>query len=387
MRRSSMRTTGLTGNEIYCLEKMNIHPGDLVVGNSVFALGFVGSIGSGIKTFLGGEVTPVTDLVREGRTNSYRRLVEEAQKHGGSGLTGVSNDLIRHPGNIEFLSIGSAVHKDDDANGDFFTTSADGQALYCQLDAGFSPRQFVFGNVAYSIGFAGGIVANFRSMKRGEVKEYSDVLNTTRHLALSRIKDEARAAGANSVVGIKTTIQPFASVQEMVMLGTASNHDCYAAEYKEKPATSSLTNLEMWNLAELGYLPVELVFGVSVYSIGFVGGIMSALKNLVKGEINELTSMIYEARNHAINQLKTDAAACGADDIVGVRTYVNDMGSGLLEFMAMGTAVKKFPGVKTKSKALPIQAIAQIEDSFVKVNPLSIFLANQLDSPGSLANM
>ncbi|HMO24145.1 MAG TPA: hypothetical protein PKC98_24550 [Candidatus Melainabacteria bacterium] len=70
-----------------------------------------------------------------------------------------------------------------------------------------------------------------------------------------------------------------------------------------------------------------------------------------------------------------------------MRTYVNDMGSGLLEFMAMGTAVKKFPGVKTKSKALPIQAIAQIEDSFVKVNPLSIFLANQLDSPGSLANM
>lgn len=380
-----MKTTGLTGNEIYCLEKKNIHPGDLVVGNSVFALGFLGSIGSGVRTFLGGEVTPVTNLVREGRKNSYGRLVEEAQKHGGSGLTGVSNDLIRHPGNIEFLSIGSAVHQDEP--GEFFSTSADGQDLFCQLDAGFSPKQFVFGNVAYSIGFAGGILASFRALKRGEVKEYSDVLNKTRHLALERIKDEARAAGANSVVGIKTTIQPFIQIQEMVMLGTASHHEALPPEYASNPTTSSLTNLEMWNLAQLGYLPVELVFGVSVYSLGVVGGILAAFRNLVKGEINELTSMIYEARNHAISQLKADAAACGADEVVGVRTYVNDMGGGLLEFMAMGTAVKKFPGVATASESLPVQSVIKTEDTFVKINPLSMMYANHLNNPGSLANM
>lgn len=143
----------------------------------------------------------------------------------------------------------------------------------------------------------------------------------------------------------------------------------------------------MWNLAQLGYLPVELVFGVSVYSLGVVGGILAAFRNLVKGEINELTSMIYEARNHAISQLKADAAACGADEVVGVRTYVNDMGGGLLEFMAMGTAVKKFPGVATASESLPVQSVIKTEDTFVKINPLSMMYANHLNNPGSLANM
>ena len=34
-------------------------------------------------------------------------------------------------------------------------SSSDGQELYCQLDAGFTPTKFVFGNVAYSIGLWG----------------------------------------------------------------------------------------------------------------------------------------------------------------------------------------------------------------------------------------
>src|SRR5579885_1773168 len=244
-----MATTGLSGDEIFCLNQKGISAGDLVVGNSVFSLGFVGGIGSGIKTLIGGEVTQMTDMVREGRHNSYQRLVEEARRHNASGVTGVTNDLIRHAGNIEYLSIGSAVHAPTGPlKNSFFATSADGKELFCQLDAGFIPIKFVFGNVAYSIGFSGGIVASFRSMKRGEVKEYSDALNMTRHLALSRIRQDAADAGANAVVGIKTTIQPVAGVQEMVMIGTASHNPHLPAQYERNPVSSSLSNVEMWNL-------------------------------------------------------------------------------------------------------------------------------------------
>ena len=34
--------TGLSGNEMYCLNLKGLSPGELVVGNSVYSLGFVG---------------------------------------------------------------------------------------------------------------------------------------------------------------------------------------------------------------------------------------------------------------------------------------------------------------------------------------------------------
>ena len=48
--------TGLSGNELYCLKEKGYDPGDLVIGNSVFALGFAGGVASGFKTLAGGEI-------------------------------------------------------------------------------------------------------------------------------------------------------------------------------------------------------------------------------------------------------------------------------------------------------------------------------------------
>lgn len=360
---------------MYCLDQKGLIAGDLVVGNSVFSLGFVGGLGSGIRTLIGGEVTPVTNVVKDGRLKSYQRLVDEAKKDGAVGITSVTSDLIRHPGNVEFLSIGSAVHKKGNRTYEtFFSSSADGQELFCQIDAGFHPIKFVFGNVAYAIGVGGGIVASLRSLARGEVKEFSNVLNQTRHLALERIKTEARESGANAVVGIQTTIQPVAGSQEMLMIGTASHHPALEPQHSQNPITSDLTNIEMWNLLRLGYMPVELVLGVSVYSLGVLGGIVSSLKGFVRGEISELTTLIYDARENALAKITSDAKKCGADEVVGVKTYVNDMGGGLIEFMAIGTAVKRVSGLMTESESLPVQAAVKDKDTFVKVSDLSAAL-------------
>ena len=46
--------TGLSGNEIYCLHLKNLLPGELVVGNSVYSMGFVGSLGAGAAEHDGG---------------------------------------------------------------------------------------------------------------------------------------------------------------------------------------------------------------------------------------------------------------------------------------------------------------------------------------------
>jgi hypothetical protein len=65
-------TTGLSGNEIYCLNLKGFTPGNIVVGNSVHALGFLGSVGSGVRAFVGGEIAQVTSLMNPGSCRRRR---------------------------------------------------------------------------------------------------------------------------------------------------------------------------------------------------------------------------------------------------------------------------------------------------------------------------
>lgn len=356
--------TGLSGNEMYCLHQKGFEAGDLVVGNSVWSLGVMSSLKSLAKTIAGGEVTQYTEWINNGRRRAYEKLIREAEQRGGRGITGVTSELVMHPVGLEFLSIGSCISSSTHTEN--FSTAADGQGLYCQLDCGFKPLRFVFGNVAYSIGIGGGLAGALRSMARGEVKEWSEVFNRTRHLALDRIREEARAAGANSVLGIRTTITPFYGAREMIMIGTASHHPALPEQYSREPITSDLTNQEMWNVIRQGYCPIRLVLGVSVYSIGIAGSFSSLFKSLVSGEIKEMTSLIYDARENAVAKVARDAEACGADDVVGVRTYIKNLSGGVVEFMAMGTAVKRIPGIETLSESLPPQAVMADADTFVE---------------------
>ena len=364
------RISGLSGNEIYFLERMGYRPGQLCVGNSVVALGVIRGIGAGLSTLGGGEIEEVTRLVHDGRIRAYDRMMNEASNYGGVGLTGVSFDVVNHGGNLEFITLGSTIHKgEESARGTEadrlrFSTSADVAKLFCQVDAGFTPIRFVFGNVAYSIGLGGTISGGLRSLARGEVPQYTEIFDRTRHLALSRIMDEAKRCGANAVVGIETTISPLLGAQEMIMVGTASHHPA-VDQFDLKPVTSDMTNEEMWNMVNVGFLPIRLVMGVSVYSLGLKGGIFSALQTLGGGEVQGLTDILYEAREKALERIERDAEACGADEVVGVKTHIYDLGSGLIEFMAIGTAVKRVAGVKTKSATLPAQAVLQDRDTFV----------------------
>jgi uncharacterized protein YbjQ (UPF0145 family) len=358
------KVTGLSGNEIFCLKKMQFKPGQLCIGNSVVSLGVAGGFKSGLSTLAGGEVSEITNLIHQGRQNAYDRIMQEVGQNGGVGLTGVSFDLINHGSNLEFLAIGSAIHNLSGAETLAFSSSADAQQLYCQIDSGFKPHRFVFGNVAYSIGVGGNIGGAFRSLKRGEVAQFTEIFDRTRHLALTRLKDDAKKAGANAVVGIQTSIMPFLGAQEMLMVGTASTHPALN-QYLNNPVTSDMTNEELWNMVNIGYLPIELVMGVSVYSLGFASGISSFFQSLAGGQVESLTEILYEAREKALERLQMAAQKCGADEVIGVKTRVYNLGGGLVEFMVIGTAVKKFDGVTTVQENLPVQATIQDRETFV----------------------
>ena len=376
--------SGLSGNEMYCVHLLGFLPGDLLVGNSVFSMGFIGGLGSGLRTMVGGEITQFTNMIAEGRRLSLQRFDQELQQAGGMGATGVTSELIFHPGNVEFLTVGSTIHRTGDQPTATFTTSADGQELFCQWDAGYTPLSFVFGNVAYSIGIGRGITGAFRQLAKGEVKQYSDIFNTTRNLALERVAQEAQSKGANCVVGVRTSILPLGTsgVQEMIMIGTASRHDGIdvVAQAVGGVTTSDLTAEEMWNVAKMGYVPMKLVLGTSVYSLGLAGGIKSALRNFIKGEIKDLTELIYGARESSLQKVREQAQAIGADDVLGIKTYIYNLGNGVIEFLAIGTAVKKVENVAPKTETLPTQAIIRDKDTFV--NTANFSFGNDLQNPG-----
>ena len=44
--------TGLSGNEMFCLNLKGLAPGELVIGNSVHSLGLLGSLGAGFRPHL-----------------------------------------------------------------------------------------------------------------------------------------------------------------------------------------------------------------------------------------------------------------------------------------------------------------------------------------------
>jgi uncharacterized protein YbjQ (UPF0145 family) len=365
--KSDSKMSGLSGNEMYCVDLLGFKPGNIVIGNSVFSMGLIGSIGSSLRTIAGGEIKQFTNMIAEGRRLSLERFDKELAENKGSGASGVSSQLVFHPGNIEFLSVGSTIHSEDNSSKSF-TTSADGQELFCQWDAGYTPISFVFGNVAYSIGIGRGIIGSFRKLAKGEVKQFSDIFNTTRNLSIERISNEAKIKGANSVVGVRTTILPIATtgVQEMVMIGTASSNPKIdsIAKMVGGVTTSDLTAEETWNVAKMGYAPMKVIIGTSVYSLGLIGGVASAFKNLVKGEISQMTELIYGARENSLAKVKAQADEIGADDVLGIKTYVYSLGGGVIEFLAIGTAVKRVSSVAPKTSNLPPQAIIRDKDTF-----------------------
>ncbi|WP_165229036.1 heavy metal-binding domain-containing protein [Aquisphaera insulae] len=363
-----MLMTGLSGNEIYCLAQLGYGPGNIVVGNSVHSLGLVRGITSGLKTLAGGEISSVTQLIVDGRHAAINRLEKEAQEDNARGLTGVTSEL-RQIGNLmEFIALGSSVDGGS-AGTPFFSTACTGQDLYCQMDAGYEPRHFVMGNVAYALGIGRGISGGLKMIaRRGEIKEFSNMYNHTRHLALERLEAEAAERGCNAVVDIITKILPFGvGVREMLMVGTGSHNP--ALGQPKIPVTSELTGEELWNLTQLGYAPLRLVLGTSVYALGLAGGIGAFFQSFARGEINGVTRLVYDARENCLDHIRLEAEELRADGVIGVKLFIYELGGGLVEVMAIGTAIRKHAAVHTRSDQIIPQAIIRDRDTFFDEPP------------------
>jgi uncharacterized protein YbjQ (UPF0145 family) len=79
--------------------------------------------------------------------------------------------------------------------------------------------------------------------------------------------------------------------------------------------------------------------GIVVRSRSIVGSIGAALQTLVGGNITLYTQLCERAREDAFNLMLTHAAEAGANALIGVRYDANEIGPGVTEVLAYGTAV------------------------------------------------
>lgn len=344
-----MVITGLSANELYCIIQKGFKPGNIVYGNAMHFLEAIKSLESNIKTSIGQELRHLTKLITEARKNAFERMLKEVT-HKYIGIIQVNSHLRPHPNHMEFLSSGSII---DSVNS--FSSGSNGQDLYAELDAGYKPISFVFGSITYSMQ-PHGFFSSLKHISKGEMKSLSDKLSQVRNKALNQLVAAAKEKNANAVLGIKISLNPFDDrACEMLMTGTASFHSSFTHE--KEINTSHLSAIETWSLAKMGYVPVRLLLETSVYSLGLPGKMSAPWRTLTRSENDMLSKMVEDARIKAINTIKEKADKIHADDVIGVKTFINPLGNGLIEVLAIGTAIKKMPEVKTESEQLPAQAI------------------------------
>jgi uncharacterized protein YbjQ (UPF0145 family) len=114
-----------------------------------------------------------------------------------------------------------------------------------------------------------------------------------------------------------------------------------------EPFTSDLSVSEYLLVEDAGFEPLGLVVGVAFYQPGLPVALEAG------GELAALGRAMHKARDLAMNRLEGEASGLRADGVVGVRLEVGwpDWGQKLIEFMAIGTAVRARAGTRGSARA------------------------------------
>lgn len=118
----------------------------------------------------------------------------------------------------------------------------------------------------------------------------------------------------------------------------------------------------------VGLTPVAEVMGCIVQQIGWTGGSGYGMGAYGLGQVNfrPYVEALYRGYNTALARMTTEAAAMGADGVVGVRLTRTHLGQSAQEFVALGSAVRaqsRHRPARPFTAALPGQDVAKLMQS------------------------
>ena len=101
----------------------------------------------------------------------------------------------------------------------------------------------------------------------------SEAMYSARHLAMTRMEEEADQLGADGIVGVRLDIGRYEwgpNMAEFIAIGTAVKHreGVLHRAPNGRPFQSDLSGQEFWTLLRTGHRPVGMVMGSCVYHVG-----------------------------------------------------------------------------------------------------------------------
>jgi len=220
-------TSDLSINEFLLVKQAGFDPLGLVLGSSIYHIGFQQSSWSQNQ-----EMGVLTQAMYHARELAMTRMEEEADQLGADGVVGVRLNIGRYEWGAdlaEFIAVGTAVkHRGGElhrtANGRPFTSDLSGQDFSTLLRSGYRPVGLVMGNCVYHVAHQG-LRAAWRQIGRNqEMPTYTQALYEARELAQERMLAEATEVQANGIVGASITERSHgwgSHVIEFFAIGTA----------------------------------------------------------------------------------------------------------------------------------------------------------------------
>jgi uncharacterized protein YbjQ (UPF0145 family) len=199
-------TSDLSVNEFLLIKEAGFHPRGLVLGSSIYHIGFATRGWSSSR-----EVTQLTQAMYSARELAMARMEEEADVLGADGIVGVRLDVGFYEwgrGTAEFIAIGTAVSAEDGGNwktpeGKPFTSDLSGQDFWTLLQSGHAPVGLVLGTCVYHVAHQGMFQALGNVGQNKEMPNFTQALYEARELAMERMQDEARKVSAEGIVGVQ----------------------------------------------------------------------------------------------------------------------------------------------------------------------------------------
>ena len=256
------------------------------------------------------------------------------------------------------------------AREDFFTSNLSPAELLLTHECGYDPLGQVMGSSVYNVGWQS--IPMGWSWASGELEVVTAAHYHARHLALGRLGQEAKLLGADGVVGVRLERGGFdwgTGMLEFIAIGTAVRRSGAPPSHGE-PFVSALSGADHWALREAGYRPVGFCLGnctwyqVASWATQRVqgGGLFGGGWN--NQELTEYTQAVYAARSLAMSRMQAEAAAVGAEGIVGAfvetHTEIREVGDKpprpdlVASFTAIGTAVAREAQAPAPTKPLNI---------------------------------
>lgn len=189
--------------------------------------------------------------------------------------------------------------------------------------AGFESLGVVMGSAFHTINTSW-LVYEQRVRYVGELRDLTEAHHNARNLAVERLRREAAALGAHGVVGVKLTwkkVRWGSNMVECTAIGTAIRLAGTAST--DHPFTSNLSGSEFWQLYVAGYVPRDLVFGVSAYMVacdditrrGAFSSLGGSFRNM---EVESFSRGLMTAGQLATTRLARSAVDSGGEGTVGM---------------------------------------------------------------------